>query len=164
VAPVVALLQPIIGAPTYDIAQAFPTFDSSSGIYEAASGDRYYYPFGRQVCLADVLCLYFGGASADALAFTGYYYYDQRALLFDANGLGVSSRAADWPGAFTYTAGGCYSSSYGTSATDITVGIHSRGIDFGTIEGAAFYPPETDVYVDGFYSGVSIAPADGVDC
>jgi hypothetical protein len=164
-ATAIALLSPIYGAPTVDNADTFPIFDSSTGVYENDFGDRYYYPFGRHICFGEALCLDFGGSSAGALSLTGYFYFsDKQALLFDASGLGLGSRAADWPGAFTYAAGGCYSSSTGEAATGIVLFIYSRGIFFGSIEGAAYYPPESDVYVTGFYSGVTIVSEEEGDC
>ena len=128
--------------------------------YVSADGEYYAYPFGKNVCWNEYeLCLDFGGVSAGALALTGYSYFgDYQALLFDSNGLGMSSRTADWPGLYTYQAAGCFSYSTGSTATGILVSLISRGAPFGPT-----LPAPGDVYITGFYAGQHIYSVEG-DC
>ncbi|MCU1367889.1 MAG: hypothetical protein JWN39_3528, partial [Ilumatobacteraceae bacterium] len=157
----IAPVQAVLGTATSDVADTFPTFDFTTGIYTAANGKTSYYPFGRTVCFdKDTFCLYFGGASATSLTFTGFSYFnDPKALLFDVNGLGMLSRASDFPTAMTYTAGGSTTFGTGMSTSGLYLTVFSRGIPFVSDTGAAQTPDPHDVYVTGLFGGVLIKPA-----
>lgn len=150
----------LFGPPSTDETITF-TFDPATMTYVTPDGDSYYYPVGRSMCWSIyVLCLTFGGATTDALGFTGYLYFgDNQALLFDSNGLGEGSRASDYPGTYNYPAAGCYSYGYGTTTGGIDVALISRGAFFGPT-----LPAPSDVYVTGFFAGLHIVSAEGGDC
>ena len=156
---VISAVSALYGPPTINRDITF-TYDPASMVYESPEGELFAFPFGKNVCWHENLCIDFGGVSTAALGLTGYSYYsDFQALLFDSNGLGMSSRAADWPGTYSYQAAGCYAYSTGTTATGILVSLISRGAPFGPT-----LPAPGDVYITGFYAGYHIYSAEGEDC
>ncbi|MCU1396362.1 MAG: hypothetical protein JWM34_4790 [Ilumatobacteraceae bacterium] len=160
----IAPVQAFFGAPDSDTTATFPTLDSSTGIYTAADGRTFYYPFSRTVCFGHgTFCVTFGGASASALTFTGYSYFnDPQALLFDANGLGMGSRASDFAGAMSYTAGGSTVYGTGMSTSGLYLTLFSRQQPFAGTDGSgnptSFTPDPHDVYVTGLFAGILIQP------
>lgn len=159
-----ATLKPVeslFGSPSKDATRTFPTFDAPSKTYTADNGDKYGAPFARHVCFEnDTFCLDFGGFTADALTFTGFSYFnDPQALLFDGIGLGIDSRPSDFPGAMTFSAGGCHAFGIGMSSTGLYLTLYTRGTPFTTVDAGSSHdslPAASDVYVTGLFGGFTI--------
>ncbi len=156
-----APVESLFGSPSTDATRAFPTFDATSKVYSSDNGDKYGAPFARHVCFEnDTLCLDFGGFTANALTFTGFSYFnDPQALLFDSNGLGIDSRSSDFPGAMTFSAGGCHAFGTGMSATGLYLTLYTRGTPFTTVDAGTSHdslPAANDVYVTGLFGGFTI--------
>jgi hypothetical protein len=165
-ADALGLLNPFLGIPpNLDRVEEFPTFIPDRNVYEnPTSGDQFKYNRGRQLCWTAEptsigLCLFFGQVTPTQMLFVGYFYYgDSGSRFFDVNGLSVGARAADFPGAFTVPAAGCYSFSASSTPSGVYLELQSKGAPFGYFDEARNVfvnqmPPATDVYVDGFDAG-----------
>ena len=165
-AATLALLAPVLGSPTSDVSQYFNVDEGGGWFANSASGDSFRRRYGRQVCFGQGPCVVFGGA-ASASGFLGWYYSGSDARLIDSNGLGVSNRGSDFPGAIAaIDDGGCYTYGGGSSATGIRVDLFAP-TGFSTVDGdgnfVSLRPTQSQVFVVGLQSGDLIYGESG-DC
>ena len=62
----------LLGAPASDQLGEYPTFDDNLDMYTNFTEEGFVAPFGRTTCYDNQFCLYFGGATNDALRFVGW--------------------------------------------------------------------------------------------
>jgi hypothetical protein len=154
----VALLQPVLGAPDVDNLESFPTYNSGPGDpYYSNSDDYFARPFARVVCYHYSGCLTFGGYAANSLTFVGWSYSDTAAALFDVNGISIGTRVSDFDSSVSYSDGGCYSYSTGSTTSGVQLDLFSHGVPFMSTDAAGNLtfqkPPAGDVYVSGMSAG-----------
>lgn len=169
-ATVLGVISPILGAPTSSTDEAFPDPYDSGWYFNPDSYNAFAYPYGREVCWGgENLCATFGGPNAAGLTFVGWDYFNsENARLIDTNGLGIGSRGSNFPGAISMIPdNGCYVYSVGEAASGITLGLVSDGQPFATVDGdgniIGHRPPQSDVFVEGMYTGDGIIGTEG-DC
>jgi hypothetical protein len=158
VQPTIDVLTPVLGPPADDRSFELPDFDAATNTYTNAVDEVFAFPFARQVCFANGLCLSFGGATTAELQLVGYDYYGSPPappVLTTSSGLPLGARWADYPAAMTAYPGGCYSTGGGDSG-GVTLVLQSSGDFFGVFEGESYVeqlPDPADVTVYGMYAG-----------
>jgi hypothetical protein len=166
VATVVEALTAGFGAPELDEITEFPTPQDAVFVNDAE--EVFDFPVGRTVCFTNTLCTVYGGPSAEALSFVGWYYAAEEApTLSTAQGITLQSRWADFRDAMEVGEGGCYSDGYGNSLDGVSLYLRSLGTPFSGVDEAGNYlvmsPDPADVIVVQMQAGTLIGTLYG-DC
>ena len=160
----------IFGAPDYDVSTEYQSTDES-GRWQNGSA-VFTHQHSRVVCWTDVLCLTFGGATAEGLQFVGWSYDDTTGIgpvtLSTADGIAMGSLLSDHLGSITAPPhSGCYSSTSGTTTNGMEVSLYSVGEPFFTYDTTGAFiegsPPPEDIVVSGLAAGDRVGELD-MDC
>ena len=168
-APVLALVTSVLGVAGSDESTEFEPNDTT-GLFTNEL-NVFAYGRGRTVCWPDVLCLYFGGSSFDALQFVGWWYHPESGddSLSTDDGIAIGSVLSDHLESITVRQDtACLSEIAGKTAGGILVGMHSIGEPFLTYDDSSGEfikgnPSPEDIVVIGLSSGDSVVAMDG-DC
>ncbi len=157
---VLAALSPLFGAPVQNTASQYPV-DMGDSTFQSVDGElSFVQPFGRYVCFSVSLRIWLGGATPDALNFTGWYFFDNTSStpLVTADGIGIGSRWADFSTVIDVFEGGCYSSGNGES-NGVQLSLYSSGAWFTVFDENGKYinttPDPADVTVTAMNAGDS---------
>ena len=164
---VIDALSAAFGAPESNVLTEFPIV-AGPGDYQNDAEEVFLLPFGRTVCFPNTLCTVYGGDTAAALSFVGWYYFaDEASTLSTAQGITLGSRWADFLDAMNVGTGGCYSEGGGTTADEVSLFLRSSGTPFSGVDEAGNYavfsPDPADVTVVQMQAGSQIGSLYG-DC
>jgi len=167
---VVDVVRQTLGPPSSDETYEFPNREPGDPYYyDDIDYARFEYPFERVVCWYNrwtTFCAAFGGTDPATLRFSGWRTYGGGSRLYTAEGIGIDSRPADFPGVIAYSAGGCRDElalpsrqALGRVGVDGIVAELRSVTPFGEYEGGRFIPrrpAESDVRVWGLHAGTSV--------
>ncbi len=149
----------LLGAPASDQLGEYPTFDDDLNMYTNVTEEGFVAPFGRTTCYDNQFCLYFGGATNEALRFVGWSQESFDVLsdpLQTAEGVTIGSRQSDHLGSMTVSEGGCFSSGNGDIA-GVLLYVTSEGEPFGSFDDDGNFvlgnPLPEDIVVTGLEGG-----------
>ena len=151
------LLTDRLGAPVSDLIREYPTSDG--GRYLDEFGDfAFEYPYGRQTCFSNELCIESGGPTPAEIAFVGWSQSESGSSPLATESAVTVGLRLDSIGAVSVDPGGCFS--FGTGSIDgIALQLQSFGEPFIEVgdDGAvvAGRPSASDIEVVGLSAGSS---------
>lgn len=155
-----AVLVPVLGTPSVDVTDEFPTA-LDGGSWTNDEEGIFAFPHLRRLCFANGLCISFGAATPTDLQLVGYDYGSPETpagpQLTTVTGVPMDARWSDYLDAMTAFPGGCYSQGYG-DAGGVTLLLVSDGdpflvVDQTTFESISQVPDPSMVTVYGMFAG-----------
>ncbi len=151
------LLTDQLGVPVSDLVREYPVEDG--GRYLDEFGDfSFAYPFGRQTCFSNELCIESGGPTPAELAFVGWSQGESETSPLATGASVTVGMRLDSVGSASVDPGGCFA--FGTGSIDgITLQLQSFGEPFVAVadDGSviAGRPSAADIEVVGLSAGTS---------
>ena len=151
------LLTDRLGTPVSDLIREYPTADGDRYLDEF--GDfSFQYPFGRQTCFSNELCIESGGSTPAEIAFVGWSQSESESSPLATESAVTVGMRLDSVGSVRIDPGGCFA--FGTGSIDgIALQLQSFGEPFTEVadDGSvvAGQPSASEIEVVGLSAGAS---------